>query len=81
MLNRRGGYEVDLILEIGGRTYAIEIKAGRADQADAANLEAFRDYYKGVHGFFLVTAAGGPARKVGRVLVVNVSDFLNEIGL
>jgi predicted AAA+ superfamily ATPase len=77
----RSGYEVDLILEVSGKTYAIEIKHGRVDQGDAGNLEAFRDYYKAVDGFFLVTADGGAARKIGRVLVMNVSDFLREIGL
>lgn len=77
----RGGYEVDLILEVGGKTYAIEIKHGHADQGDAGNLEAFRDYHKGVDGFFLVTAAAGTARKIGRVFIMNICDFLREIGL
>jgi uncharacterized protein len=77
----RGGYEVDLILEVGGKTYAIEIKHGHADQGDAGKLEAFRDYHKGVDGFFLVTATGGAARKIGRVFIMNISDFLREIGL
>ena len=48
----RGGYEVDLILGLGGKTYAVEIKAGRVDQGDAAKLESFSDYYKDVDGFF-----------------------------
>jgi predicted AAA+ superfamily ATPase len=77
----RGGYEVDLILELGGKTYAIEIKSGHADQGDARNLESFRDYYTGVDGFFLVTADSTAARKIGRVLIMNVADFLQEIGL
>jgi predicted AAA+ superfamily ATPase len=77
----RGGYEVDLILELGGKTYAIEIKAGHADQGDAGNLEGFRDYYKGVDGFFLVTADSTVARRIGRVFIMNISDFLREIGL
>jgi predicted AAA+ superfamily ATPase len=77
----RGGYEVDLVLEIRGRTYAIEIKSGRADQGDAGNLESFRDYCKSVDGLFLVTADGTAARKIGRVFIMNVCDFLREIGL
>jgi uncharacterized protein len=77
----RGGYEVDLILEIRGKTYAIEVKSGHADQGDAGNLENFRSYYESVDGFFLVTAGGVAARKIGRVLIMNLSDFLREIGL
>ncbi len=77
----RGGYEVDLILEIRDRTYAIEIKSGNVDQGDAANLETFRDYHKSVDGFFLVTANSTAARKIGRVFIMNVCDFLREIGL
>jgi uncharacterized protein len=77
----RGGYEVDLILEIHGKTYAIEIKSGHADQGDAGNLENFRHYFKSVDGFFLVTMDGAAARKIGRVFIMNVSHFLREIGL
>ena len=77
----RSGYEVDLILELGGKTYAVEIKAGRVDQGDAGKLEDFGDYYKDVDGFFLVTAEGVSARKIGRVLIVSLCDFLREVGL
>jgi predicted AAA+ superfamily ATPase len=77
----RSGYEVDLILEVGGKTYAVEIKAGRADPSDAGKLESFRDYYKAVDGFFLVTAEATAPRRIRRVLVVSISDFLREVGL
>jgi predicted AAA+ superfamily ATPase len=77
----RSGYEVDLILELRGKTYAVEIKAGHADQGDAGKLESFREYYKNVDGYFLVTADETPARKIGRVLIVNLSQFLREVGL
>jgi predicted AAA+ superfamily ATPase len=77
----RGGYEVDLVLEMGGKTHAVEIKAGRVDSGDAGKLESFRDYYKNVDGFFLVTAEGKSARRIGRVLIVSVADFLREVGL
>jgi predicted AAA+ superfamily ATPase len=77
----RSGYEVDLILELAGKTYAVEIKAGRVDQGDAGKLEDFGDYYKDVDGFFLVTAEGTSARRIGRVLIVSLCDFLREVGL
>jgi predicted AAA+ superfamily ATPase len=77
----RSGYEVDLILELGGKTYAVEIKAGRVDKNDAGKLESFRDYYKDVDGFFLVTADGTSTRRIGRVLIVSLSSFLQEVGL
>ncbi len=50
-------------------------------QGDAGNLEKFRDYYKNVDGFFLVTAEASAARKIGRVFIMNLSNFLREIGL
>jgi hypothetical protein len=34
-----------------------------------------------VDGYFLVTADETPARKIGRVLIVNLSQFLREVGL
>ncbi len=77
----RNGYEVDLILELGGKTYAVEIKAGRVDQGDAGKLEDFGNYYKDVDGFFLVTAEATSARKIGRVLIASLCDFLREVGL
>jgi uncharacterized protein len=76
----RGGYEVDLILTVGANTYAVEIKSGRADQSDALHLEEFRHYYKAVDRFFLVTAEGA-MRKVGRVHIVNLNEFLRMVGL
>jgi predicted AAA+ superfamily ATPase len=77
----RSGYEVDLILELGGKTHEVEIKAGCVDQADAVKLESFGDYYSKVDGFFLVTAEATAARRIGRVLIVSLADFLREVGL
>lgn len=76
----RGGYEVDLILEIDGKTYAIEVKAGRADSADAEHLQQFLRYRENVDGFFLVTP-DATSRKIGPVLIVNINEFLRSIGL
>jgi predicted AAA+ superfamily ATPase len=77
----RGGYEVDLILELAGKTYAVEIKAGRADDGDARKLESFSNYYESVDGFFIVTAEPDSARKIGRVRILGLCDFLREAGL
>jgi predicted AAA+ superfamily ATPase len=77
----RSGYEVDLIVELGGEIYAVELKAGRVDQGDAAKLESFSNYCKDVAGFFLVTADATSARRVGRSLIVSLADFLRELGL
>jgi len=77
----RGGYEVDLILELAGTIYAVEIKAGRADDGDARKLESFSGYYESVDGFFIVTAEPDSARKIGRVRILGLCDFLREAGL
>jgi len=75
-----GGYEVDLILQIRGKTYAVEIKSGQVNHFDAANLELFREHYKDVDNLFLVTT-DDTDRKIGRVSIKNVSSFLREVGL
>jgi predicted AAA+ superfamily ATPase len=76
----RGGFEVDLIMEIAGKTLAVEIKAGRADTSDALHLEQFHQYHEAVDGYFLVASDVVP-RKIGRVRVLGINDFLRAIGL
>jgi predicted AAA+ superfamily ATPase len=76
----RSGYEVDLILQIRGMTHAVGIKSGHVSQSDAAHLELFREYYKDVDNFFLVTT-DDIARQFGRVTITNTSSFLREVGL
>ncbi len=76
----RGGFEIDLIIEIAGRTFAVEIKAGRTDPTDATHLQQFHQYHEAVDGYFLVTSDVVP-RKIGRVRVSGINDFLRAIGL
>jgi uncharacterized protein len=76
----RGGFEVDLIIEISGKTLAVEIKAGRTDPSDALRLEQFHHYHEAVAGYFLVTSDVVP-RKIGRVRALGINDFLQAIGL
>jgi uncharacterized protein len=75
----RGGFEVDLILQIGAKTYAVEVKSGRVDEGDASHLEQFGSYHRSVTGFFIVTAEE-IARTIGKVRIVGLNDFLRAIG-
>ena len=76
----RGGYEVDLIIEIDGQIYAVEIKSGSVDLADAERLEHFKTYQKKVAGLFLVSLKTAD-RKLGSVFACNLASMLKAIGL
>ena len=76
----RGGYEIDLVLEMGHQIYAVDIKSGRVNQQDAAHLEEFRGYCEKLAGLFLVTLDEVP-RKIGRVTVTSLSGLLRAVDL
>lgn len=76
----RGGYEVDLILEISKKVFAIEIKSGQVDQSSAADLLKFREYFRGTTDCYII-GLGAVARNLNSVKVRNVSSFLKEVGL
>jgi predicted AAA+ superfamily ATPase len=76
----RGGYEVDLIVQMRSKTYAVEIKSGRVDQADASRLQEFAHYHGSVSEFFIVTTEA-IARTIDGVRILTVNDFLQAIKL
>jgi predicted AAA+ superfamily ATPase len=76
----RGGFEVDLILQIGRIVHAIEIKSRRADHGDAAKLEEFLQYVPKSTQLFVVTPDDAP-RKIGRVTITGLNEFLSAVGL
>jgi predicted AAA+ superfamily ATPase len=76
----RAGYEVDLIVEIERKVFAVEIKSGRADSSDAKKLAQFSLYKKNLDGLFIVTMDTTP-RRSHDVHIVDVNAFLRAIGL
>lgn len=75
----RSGYEVDLILEIKNKTYAIEVKSGVVSNSDAKKLESISSYYN-FSGYFIVSNEK-VHRKIGKVLICDLNRLLQEIGL
>ena len=76
----RSGYEVDLIIEIKNKTYAVEIKSGVVDSGDAKKLERFLEFQDNLSGLFLVCLKS-PVKKIGQVKICELSQFIKELGL
>lgn len=58
----RGGTEVDFIVELRGKVYAIEAKYGHVNAADIRGLNRFREYYPDVFKSIIVSTE--PSRLV-----------------
>lgn len=76
----RAGYEVDLIVELEEKLFAVEIKSGQVTASDAKKLEQFKTYTKRVDGFFIIDM-NSVRRQMGVVKVRSLPVFLNEVGL
>jgi uncharacterized protein len=73
------GAEVDLIVEIGSRVFAVEIKASRsASQTDIRGLESFREYYGKKHHSWILNQ-GTARRQVGAVDVWPWQEGIREM--
>lgn len=76
----RSGYEVDLIVEIEGKTFAAEIKSGVVDSHDAQKLQRFLEFRMKIDGLFLVCLKT-ISKKIGQVKICELSSFIRDIGL
>ncbi len=76
----RSGYEIDLILELNQKTYAIEVKSGKVDSGDASKIEKFYQYQPKLTRAFIV-CADTANRKIGKVFITDLPGLLKEIGL
>ena len=76
----RSGFEVDLIIEIQGKTYGVEIKSGKSHDQDAEKLERFLTYHPKVTGLYVICMSKTP-KKIGSVKVCDLNYFLKDIGL
>ncbi len=76
----RSGYEVDLIVEIEDRTYAVQIKSGKPHDQDAEKLERFLTYHPKTDGLYIVCLNLNP-KKISKTKICDLNLFLKEIGL
>ncbi len=75
----RHGVEVDFIVTLGGKVWAIEAKVGEGSAQDLGGLRAFRNYFPNVHRCVLVTPKG-KKRKIDGILICDWMTLLNEMG-
>jgi len=76
----RAGYEVDLILELNQKIYAIKVKSGRITADEVKKLEEFKKYNPKVSQYFIVNL-DSTQRKISQTLICNLSTFLKKVGL
>lgn len=75
----RGGYEVDLILELKNKTYAIEVKSGVVDVLDVSKLLQLKEYSKKIDEFFIVIPEG-LTRKIREVEICSLNELMKKVG-
>ncbi len=74
------GAEVDVILEVEGKTYAIEIKSGAFKNSDLSGLKSFKKFFgKTVDSF--VVLPDGNSRTVDDIQILPWQNFLKMLGI
>ncbi len=76
----RAGLEVDFVLEIHGRTVAIEVKTGTVNAQDLKSLKKFQEIYKKLDQLYVVTLEANE-RTIEGVSILDLNRFLKRIGL
>ncbi len=72
------GAEVDVILELEGKTYAIEIKTGGFSKADLGGLNSFEKFISKKIQKFVVLPDGNP-RRIDDVQILPWQDFMKQL--
>jgi predicted AAA+ superfamily ATPase len=76
----RHGVEVDFIVKLNKKVWAIEVKAGKVDSGDLSALKIFREYFPDVHKCVVVSPSE-KKRSLEDILVCALPDLLLEMGL
>jgi uncharacterized protein len=76
----RHGLEVDFIVKLRNKVWAIEVKAGDVADSDLTGLQAFRDYYPRVHECAIVSPRAKKRKKDG-ILICDWITLLKEMDL
>ena len=76
----RHGLEVDFIVRLDNKIWAIEVKSGAVSKNELSGLIAFREYYPKVHGCIAVSPE--ERRRVSNgILICGVAELLKEMKL
>jgi len=76
----RHGVEVDFVVTLNQKVWAIEVKTGDASSGDLSGLRSFREYFPDVHRCVVVTPRE-KKRAVDDILVCDWITLLQEMGL
>lgn len=75
----RHGVEVDFVITLENRVWAIEVKSGEVSDRDLSGLKAFKEYLPTVHQLVAVTPDSRKRRKDG-ILICDWVTLLKEMG-
>lgn len=75
------GAEVDFILELEGKVYAIEVKASKnIGKSDLRGFQSFKEFYKKPHKSY-VAYLGNYEEKIDEVTIFPWVELIKELGL
>ncbi|HMV76583.1 MAG TPA: AAA family ATPase [Leptospiraceae bacterium] len=77
----RNGLEVDFILKLQGKVYAIEANAGDVHASDLRSLIRFREYCPKLHQCIAVSLKEDKIRNTDNIMICGVSEMLQLLGL
>ena len=75
----RNGLEVDFLLVIKNKLYAIEVKAGSVFESDTKALIALQKYCPNLEKSFIVSPKESQQRKIGSIIICGISELIKEI--
>ena len=75
------GAEVDFIVELEGKVYAIEVKASKnIGLSDLRGFQSFKEFYKKSHKCY-VAYLGDTTKKINEVVILPWVELIRELGL
>lgn len=77
----RHGLEVDFLVEIGRKKYAIEVKSGQITDSDCQPLLTFKSYDASIDELFIVGLKETDKRKIKNVTICGITQLLKALGL
>lgn len=75
-----GGAEVDFILEIENKTYALEVKSGAFSKKELGGFRSFQEFTKSRINQYVIVPEGR-RRMIDGIQVLPWQDFLKELGI
>lgn len=75
------GAEVDFILELEGKVYAIEVKASRnIGKSDLRGFQSFKEFYRKPHKSY-IAYLGSHSQKIDEITILPWIKLIKELGL